>query len=116
MRVFYIEDKEGKPVAVEDMLTWSKWMEENEERKRVGLAELGEGGTISTVFLGLDHGWGEGHAPMLYETLVFGGPRDGWMVRYGTREMASRGHEGMIREVQRDMELIDEINRLGLGL
>ena len=47
---------------------------------------------LSTVFLGLDHGYDESY-PILYETLVFGGIHDGLMRRYGTYDEAMAGHE-----------------------
>ena len=46
---------------------------------------------VSTVYLGLDHGWGDG-PPLIYETMIFGGPNDQWQDRYTTREQAVKGH------------------------
>lgn len=49
---------------------------------------------VSTVFLGLDHQYGDG-PPLLFETMVFG--EEDWveqyMDRYATWEQAERGHE-----------------------
>jgi len=51
--------------------------------------------TVSTVYLGLDHGWGEGIK--IFETMVFGsGPMDQECVRYATREQALEGHAEMV--------------------
>lgn len=96
---FYCEDEIGQVVRIDDLLIWAEWMETHGDRRRVALSELGERGTVSTVFLGLDHQFGEG-PPILYETLVFGGPWDGVMYRYSTRELALRGHEGVVNQVQ----------------
>jgi hypothetical protein len=52
---------------------------------------------VSTVFLGIDHAW-EG-PPLLFETMVFGGPLDEEMERYSTWEEAERGHAVMARRV-----------------
>ena len=54
---------------------------------------------MSTVFLGLDHNFGGG-TPILWETLVFGGPLDGEMSRYETRLQAMQGHEAMVARVR----------------
>ncbi|PZR71766.1 MAG: hypothetical protein DLM66_00060 [Candidatus Dormiibacter spiritus] len=54
---------------------------------------------ISTVFLGLDHGLGD-YPPILFETMVFGGPLDGEMDRYSTWDQAEAGHEQMVERVQ----------------
>jgi hypothetical protein len=47
---------------------------------------------VSTVFLGLDHGWGDDEDPLLFETMVFGGPNDQDCIRYTTWAEAERGH------------------------
>jgi len=46
---------------------------------------------VSTVFLGIDHAWGNSR-PMLFETMVFGGDHDGDMRRYSTWDEAADGH------------------------
>src|SRR5258708_5583313 len=46
---------------------------------------------VSTVFLGLDHNWGEG-PPVLWETMVFGGEHDQMQERYSSYEDAAAGH------------------------
>ena len=54
---------------------------------------------ISTVFLGLDHQYGEGK-PLLFETMVFGGELDQEQERYSTWEEAEEGHKIMIEKVK----------------
>lgn len=51
---------------------------------------------VSTVFLGLDHSFGEG-PPILFETLVSGGDLEGEMDRYYTWEEAIKGHNNMMK-------------------
>lgn len=46
---------------------------------------------VSTVYLGLDHAFGGG-PPLIYETMIFGGPNDQYQDRYTTREQALAGH------------------------
>lgn len=58
---------------------------------------------VSTVFLGLDHSFNfmdSGHAPVLWETMVFGGPVDQEMDRYTSLEAAKAGHEVMVGRVK----------------
>jgi len=47
---------------------------------------------ISTVFLGLDHQWGDG-PPLLFETMVFGGAYHHECERYSTWDEAEAGHK-----------------------
>jgi len=56
---------------------------------------------ISTVFLGIDHGFGEG-PPLLFETMVFarGSLSDLEMERYSTWNQAVAGHQAMLKEVR----------------
>jgi hypothetical protein len=63
------------------------------DARRVARTEVGDA-VVSTVFLVIDHNWGDG-PPLLYETMVF---RDGDWVgedqwRYSTRAAALAGHE-----------------------
>lgn len=90
----YILDAEGNPVPC-DLLTWAKWFEVAE--RHVADDVVGPS-RVSTVFLGLDHSFGEGR-PVLYETLVFEGPLDREMCRYSTKEEALAGHRAMIERV-----------------
>jgi len=55
------------PVACDDLLEWARWFETVE--RRVRLTRVGPY-FISTVFLGLDHQWGQG-PPILFETMIF---------------------------------------------
>ncbi len=50
------------------------------------------GSEVSTVFLGLDHSWGSG-PPLVFETMIFGGPNDQYQERYATYEEAEAGHK-----------------------
>jgi len=54
---------------------------------------------ISTVFLGLDHGWGTG-PPLLFETMVFNGPLHEDMDRYTTWAQAEAGHAKFCEQVR----------------
>lgn len=74
----YILNDRGEPVPCNDLMTWAKWFEGNSNQRIVKQDAVGKS-KISTVFLGLDHVWPLkpfGHQPVLWETMVFGGPLD----------------------------------------
>lgn len=49
---------------------------------------------VSTVFLGLDHSFPTGTGtPILFETMIFGGPYDQYQERYTTYQDALEGHK-----------------------
>jgi hypothetical protein len=91
----WVTDENGEPVFEPDLLTWARWFEKTENR-RVAFDDLGELGQVSTVFLGLDHNWQRffdplRYRPVLWETMVFGGPLDQNQVRYDSRQAAIGG-------------------------
>lgn len=81
---------DGKPVAEPDMQKWSQWMKTAE--RAVGKTKVGEA-HVSTVFLGLDHSFGNGSEPVLWETMIFGGEHDQYQERYTSLDEAKAGHE-----------------------
>ena len=92
---FYF-DRDARPITSE------RWMELKRDASywRVGLTDLGRRGRVSTVWLGLNHAFDDG-PPLIFETLVFGGPLAVTMERYTTLEQARAGHEVMVRRVSR---------------
>lgn len=106
----YILDEAGNPVEAENVLEWSRWMDDSrhtEINKRfVGRTTLPWGTRISTVFLGLDHGFPftkneeqlKKYKPVLWESMCF--PAWGWgerdSMRYTSRRNAERGHRLLV--------------------
>jgi hypothetical protein len=90
----YILD--GHKVKEVDLMTWAKWFEQAD---RCVAKDTINGVYISTVFLGLDHSFGSG-PPLLFETMVFGGPLDQEQKRYSTWEESEIGHKKMIDRVK----------------
>lgn len=82
----YILD--GKTPVPADLMTWAKWFETAD--RHVAKDQIGDVG-ISTVFLGIDHSWGSG-PPLIFETMIFGGPHDQHQTRASTWEEAERQH------------------------
>lgn len=65
----WILDKNGNPMPA-DLITWAKWIENRSGDRIVKQENVGDL-MVSTVFLGLDHNFGDG-PPILWETMVFG--------------------------------------------
>jgi hypothetical protein len=82
------------------MLTWARWIEEDTGRRTVGWTQITSEVTVSTVFLGMDHRlWGKG-PPLLFETMIFGGPLDEHMWRYSSYDDAQTGHAAAVRKAR----------------
>ncbi len=85
----YILDDAGNPQREEDTLAWARWMK---DANRILVQTPTPEGMVSTVFLGTDHNYLTTYPPVLWETMVFGGPHDGSQWRYTTRQDALNGH------------------------
>lgn len=64
---------------------------------------------MSTVFLGMDHGYAwmdrqPGYRPLLFETMVFGGALDSHQQRYSTWAGAEYGHEKVVLLVKEALQ------------
>lgn len=95
---YYILDSAGNPVEEPDLLTWARWFEGSNASAagrgrftRQLARDTHNGVMVSTVFLGMDHNCGDG-PPILWETMIFGGPHGRYQERYTTRAEALEGH------------------------
>lgn len=86
-------DRAGRPLKSYQDADWSI------EGQRVARTELFGGVMVSTVHLVLDHQYGDG-PPLIFETMVFGGPLDQMQERYSTEEQALQGHVKMVLRAQ----------------
>jgi hypothetical protein len=87
-------DRNGQPMTTDQFADlFGDWNYKRVAKTKVGDAE------VSTVWLGLDHGY-EDTGPLIFETLVFGGPLDDEMERYATEAEALAGHEAMVVRVE----------------
>ena len=94
---YYILD--GKtPVPVE-MIEWAEWMKADKDfdQRRIAYDET-PNGNVSTVFLGINHGWRDDEI-ILFETMVFDGPYSEEQERYTTYEEAEAGHARWLERV-----------------
>jgi len=70
-----------------------EWAEEFERADRqICRDELPGNVRVSTVFLGVDHNYGETGPPLIFETMIFGGEHDDYQERYATEVEARVGH------------------------
>lgn len=90
----YILD--GKtPVPCDDIFKWGTWFEAGD---RVVDRTERDDVCVSTVFLALDHSFGDG-PPLLFETMVFRDGNDDECERCSTWEEAEAQHKRMCAEV-----------------
>lgn len=94
MSYYILQDK--KPIPVDDVIVWAKWFETHE--RQVAYTEIGDV-RISTVFLGINYAM-NGEAPLLFETMVFGGEHDGHSMQYRTWVGAESGHKKIVEMVE----------------
>lgn len=89
---------EGRETKTADLSTWATFFNDDSARTVGREVMPGEGDshiTVSTVFLGIDHNWGDGR-PLLFETMIFGGPHNESMWRYTTYDEAEAGHQRVV--------------------
>lgn len=98
MSDFYILDADHNPVPIKDVAEWARLTQDmGFHHRRVAVTALDGGVHVSTVFLGVDHNhapsFGRKTAPILFETMIFGGKHDQEQWRYATWAEALAGHE-----------------------
>ena len=98
MSEYYILDNEKNVVSTNDMKEWGQ-MFNNTDKRRVARTELKDNVEVSTVFLGLDHQWGDG-PPLLFGTMTFGSEWDECQWRYSTWDEAVKGHNEIVSKIK----------------
>jgi len=96
--LFYIlEGEQAKPVP---MMVHMDWMIAHPDR-HVALDNI-NGLQLSTVFLGIDHGYSVAGPPILFETMLFGKKGEPLEVqRYATWAEAQAGHAALLKAVKK---------------
>lgn len=90
---YYTLDENKNPVPCDDLIKWATWMEGPLNNLSVGHTVFRDF-YVSTVFLGLDHTFGQRPEPTLFETMIF--YNDGTPTvkrRYSTWAEAEAGHK-----------------------
>lgn len=90
--VGYTLDANRNIVEVSDVSVWEQWL--NAHDRRVAKTKVG-GVSVSTVFLGFDHGYCTERIEV-FEAMIFGGPRDRECHRYATWDEAVAGHNAVV--------------------
>jgi hypothetical protein len=105
--------KGRKVYPAESLLDWALNFEQS---NRIVKKDSIEGVEVSTVFLGLDHNWGDG-PPLIFETITFSDSMGEVQVRCTTYEQAEEMHENVckiVRAAQSGAEVVamDAITRI----
>lgn len=108
----------GHKVKLCNLMTWARWLEAASKMpgpqgqptaKHVAYDDLGAV-RISTVFIGMDHGFGQGK--LWFETMVFAADTfrelDGMMQRYATYEQAEAGHKFLLAVAKGEVSKLRE--------
>lgn len=96
IRGYWILDKDRQPVRVDDAKVWAEFFSSPE---RIVAQEMIGNVKVSTVFLGLDHQFGDG-PPLLFETMIFGGKHDEFCDRCATWEEVEIMHQQAVLKVE----------------
>lgn len=84
----YVLNEQHEAVKEPDISRWAEWFESAD--RTVARDSVGPT-VISTVFLGIDYGFGLGR-PLLFETMIFGSSLFDSCWRYSTWDEAVAGH------------------------
>jgi hypothetical protein len=108
---------DGHDPVPADLLTWGAWFQ-TADRHVARDGDEGSGWWISTVFLGVDHGFGVSGPPLLFETMIFAPaePRqsaafvahwDQQCQRYATWAEAAAGHAAIVAEFRTALAIVE---------
>lgn len=95
-------------VLCEDWMAWALWFggADRAVARDVIVRNDADTVTISTVFLGNGLILGKSGMPMVFESMVFGGPLGGLAHHYCTWEDAERGHRHLLAQSVTEGELV----------
>jgi hypothetical protein len=102
----WMMDENHQVIPARDVYQWAEFFENN----RAVAATNINGLYVSTIFLGIDHAFGFGGPPILFETMIFASEKydppenlanildwaHGYQTRYCTWDEAVKGHENII--------------------
>ena len=111
----YTLDKD-KNVVPTNRSTWATSLDDD-MRHVANTAMPERDAAVSTVFLGMDHYWGNDpdHDPVVFETMVFGGDWDQAQERYTSWDDALAGHERWVQKVK-DIQLVWQMDGVAYTL
>ena len=102
---FYILDENRQPKAatIEEFARWCATRDRHVKEIAFGHEAIGTI-TVSTIFSGLDYRVRCAGPPILYETMVFGGPHDGYQERCATWDQAEAMHQRIVDMVKKELQ------------
>ena len=95
-QIYY--DRQGRPVSREEGI---RLMESDE--RQVACDDIGDA-TVSTVHLVINHQFDPTKPPLIFETMIFGGPYSDYQWRYPTVEAALAGHDRVMAALRDNEE------------
>lgn len=104
-------DQDGNPITLDQ---WGWLLQRGEEYRRLAEDHVGSY-WVSTVWLGLNHGYMPNQPPLIFETMVFAtansepdfsSPPE--CKRYSTREAALAGHAELVTLIRATTITLDE--------
>lgn len=98
-KYFILGGKDEHEAIPTELMSWAQWFESANRHVATDVVGPTAGIRVSTVFLGLDHSF-SGGPPLIFETMIFGGPNDGYQNRYSTWDEAVAGHKSAIELAQ----------------
>lgn len=104
MRPIYYR-RDSTPCNDMNIAAWAQELEANRRVARTRItdpANQDHSVDVSTVFLGLNHQYGDG-PPLIFESMAFGSIDDEYMDRYATETQAMIGHRQMVSEIASSM-------------
>lgn len=112
MSGLFILDENKDAISVEDAREWGNWMRDANRvvARDEFTTEDNTAFIVSTLFLGLNHNYGDmnDEAPILFETMIFGGnPLRDYPERYTYWYEAEAGHQRIVKNIKdgaREME------------
>lgn len=85
-------NRQGEPITNDE---WIKFFHLPFEKSRLVAKDEQDGIEVSTVFLGMNHQFGNG-PPLIFETMIFGGEHSDDQWRYATEAEALEGHKAVV--------------------
>jgi hypothetical protein len=113
MSKWYKLDEKNNPVRCVDHSEYFNWHKSLPVDGKTGIGiqvastKVSDGVCVSTVFLGSDHGWGDG-PPVLWETMIFGGDRNEDCERYCSLKESLDGHNKIVSDLLNQKKVSNE--------
>ena len=110
----YYYDRQGNEISMD---VWARSLNDR-SLQRVALNQITADCRVSTVWLGLNHNLFGTGPPLIFETMVFGGPPeiDEKLERYSTEAEAIAGHAQMCARVRQALGIPEFVVAIEIDL